>query len=310
MTTISKISDVLGDYMLKGWVLTDQSCPTPGCAVPLMRSPKGRTPVTVFCASCSMNSQETHTQPQNIELACSSNPSSESYISRSSTPPTEISESLSSPIFAPPPETVETRRRREQSDRASSEIGKKLLKGWAMLADECPNESCYGVPLVRPPKSSNDKDPRKNCVICGNMYTTETDSTGRETLTLFNVPLISSNLAQSQRYDSFERFQASTQPSTVQQSSVNQHPQVGQLTQLSTPPTQLSTPPTIGVDESSQALQKSLQALSRRLTALSSISAPNCISIGETADTISKVTAALAQVRQLQWSESQAKSWV
>lgn len=66
-----------------------------------------------------------------------------------------------SPIFAPPPETAETRRRREQSDTASSEIGKKLLKGWALLGDECPNEACYGVPLVRPPKSGNDKDPRK-----------------------------------------------------------------------------------------------------------------------------------------------------
>ena len=140
-----------------------------------MRSPKGRTPVTTFCASCSRNSQGPaiiflphlrysnflDTRPQNIEPASSSNHSSESYISRSSTPPTEISEALGSPIFAPPPETVETRRRREQSDRASSEIGKKLLKGWAMLGEECPNEDCYGIPLVRPPKSGNDKNPRK-----------------------------------------------------------------------------------------------------------------------------------------------------
>lgn len=68
--------------------------------------------------------------------------------------------------------------------------------------------------------------------------------------------------------------------------------------------------PDIILDESSQALQISLQALSRWLTTLSSSSSPNLTSIGETADTISKVTAALAQVRQLQWSESQAKTWV
>ena len=100
------------------------------------------------------------TQPQYIEptSASLSNSSSESYTSRTSTPPTDISEAQSSPTFAPPPETIETRRRREQSDRASSEIGKKLLKGWAMLAEECPNETCYGVPLVRPPKSGIDKD--------------------------------------------------------------------------------------------------------------------------------------------------------
>jgi len=294
--------------MLKGWVLTDQSCPTPGCVVPLMRSPKGRTPITTFCASC-------ETQPQNTEPASTSlsNSSSESYTSRTSTPPTDISEAQSSPTFAPPPETAETRRRREQSDRASSEIGKKLLKGWAMLGDECPNETCYGVPLVRPPKSGIDRDPTKQCVVCGNMYTTVTDSTGRETLTLFNVPSISPNLTQSQRYDSRQQFQASSQPTTAQRSSIprlNQHPQASQqLTQSSTPLI-LGASPDIVLDGSSQALQTSLQSLSRWLTALSSPTTPNLASIGETADTIGKVTAALAQVRQLQWSESRTKTWV
>lgn len=66
-----------------------------------------------------------------------------------------------SPEFELPPESEASRRRREQSDRASSEIGKRLLKGWAMLAEECPNTDCYGVPLVRPPSSSPGiKDPR------------------------------------------------------------------------------------------------------------------------------------------------------
>lgn len=59
------------------------------------------------------------------------------------------------------------RRRREQSDQASTEIGKRLLKGWAMLGEECPSPRCYGVPLVRPPKTNGDKDPRKVyiCII-------------------------------------------------------------------------------------------------------------------------------------------------
>ena len=68
--------------------------------------------------------------------------------------------------------------------------------------------------------------------------------------------------------------------------------------------------PDIVLDESSQALQTSLQTLSRRLMALSSPITPNLASIGETADTIGKVTAALTQVRQLQWSESRTKTWV
>lgn len=53
--------------------------------------------------------------------------------------------------------------RRGQSDLASSEIGKKLLQGWTMLGDECPCETCYGIPLVRPPKSVDKIDPRKVC---------------------------------------------------------------------------------------------------------------------------------------------------
>lgn len=85
--------------------------------------------------------------------------SSSSHPSRISTPPTELSSTVSSPTFALPVETAESQRRREQSDTASSEIGKRLLKGWAMLAEECSNAGCYGVPLVRPPKAGG-KDPR------------------------------------------------------------------------------------------------------------------------------------------------------
>lgn len=131
-----------------------------------------------------------------IEQAASA--SSASDISRSSTPPTEVSDTLSSPVFAPPPETEQSRRRREQSDRASSEIGRRLLKGWAMLGDECPNTQCYGIPLVRPFKAGGGKDPRmvcshfrlllllifplKECVICGKIFFADTDRAGGEQL--------------------------------------------------------------------------------------------------------------------------------
>lgn len=95
-------------------------------------------------------------------ISSASSASSQNHtISRASTPPTEISSRSSSPTFLIPAETPESRRRREQSDRASSEIGRRLLKGWALLGDECLNEECFGVPLVRPPKSGGEKDPRK-----------------------------------------------------------------------------------------------------------------------------------------------------
>jgi|SRR6267142_6775989 len=89
----------------------------------------------------------------------SPSPSPSTRYSRSSTPPTEESHDLSSPTFALPPETEESIRRRQQSDLASAEIGNRLLKGWTMLADECLRSTCYGIPLVRPPKASRDKDP-------------------------------------------------------------------------------------------------------------------------------------------------------
>ena len=42
----------------------------------------------------------------------------------------------------------EITRRRQQSDLASAEIGKLLLKGWAMLADECPSIPRPYLPLL------------------------------------------------------------------------------------------------------------------------------------------------------------------
>ncbi|KAF5393915.1 hypothetical protein D9757_000103 [Collybiopsis confluens] len=150
MSTITDVSNVLGEYMLKGWILTDESCPNQNCNVPLMRSPDRQL---CFCANCDGG-------PSSQRSSDSSTPSTSHThsISRSSTPATEMS-SLDS--FQLPPETPESRRRREQSDQASTEIGKRLLKGWALLGDECWNESCFAVPLVRAPKTAGSKDPRK-----------------------------------------------------------------------------------------------------------------------------------------------------
>ena len=47
------------------------------------------------------------------------------------------------------------------------------------------------------------------------MYISETNSNGRETLTLFNVQPITSDLDQSQRHGSLEQSQAPLQPATV-----------------------------------------------------------------------------------------------
>jgi hypothetical protein len=64
------------------------------------------------------------------------------------------------------------------------------------------------------------------------------------------------------------------------------------------------------LEESSGVLQSTLRALSTRLVTLSTVGDGRTMdpsSIGLTADALSKVTQALSQVRQLQWSESQAR---
>ncbi|KAH9963219.1 hypothetical protein BC827DRAFT_1129130 [Russula dissimulans] len=163
MSQVIDISDNFGKLLLGGWTLSDRTCPTEGCrGIPLLRSPEGQIPATWFCPNCGGDEvrnpdigQSEHQHPSSPSLASST------HYSRSSTPPTEESHDPSSPTFALPVETEESIRRRQQSDFASAEIGYRLLKGWAMLADECPKSTCYGIPLVRPPKTGRDKDPRK-----------------------------------------------------------------------------------------------------------------------------------------------------
>ncbi|KAF9544018.1 hypothetical protein EC957_000287 [Mortierella hygrophila] len=50
---------------------------------------------------------------------------------------------------------------REQSERMSRLMGQRMLQGWTMLQDTCPNPSCNGVPLMR------SREKREICVACG-----------------------------------------------------------------------------------------------------------------------------------------------
>ncbi|KAJ1311039.1 hypothetical protein OPQ81_009544 [Rhizoctonia solani] len=104
-------------------------------------------------------------------MSSSSSTADGKMYSRGSTPATEISAPGSDDFVLPPP-SEETLRRRAQSDRASTEIGNRMLKGWAMLAEECPNDECWAIPLVRHPRArpGAEPDPRKECVICGTVY--------------------------------------------------------------------------------------------------------------------------------------------
>jgi len=288
--------------MLKGWVLTDKSCNTPGCTVPLMRSPNGRSPVIELCVRCEENPAPTPRTALSIQpptSVASGSETSDTHPSRASTPPTEMSSALSSPVFAPPAETEESRRRREQSDTASAEIGKRLLKGWAMLGDECLNARCYGVPLVRPPTVGGDRDPREECVICGTVYTVQPDSTGRERL----IPVNSINTGPALP-------RSNNAPSQPQERTSEADPWAATLVQplQSTPIAPRGNLDKI-LDQSSQSLQSSLQILSTKVSTLSgSQSLMDLTALGSVAETLTKVTQALSQVRQLQRDETQNRA--
>ncbi|KAF9183313.1 hypothetical protein BGZ51_008130 [Haplosporangium sp. Z 767] len=73
-------------------------------------------------------------------------------------------------VYKPTEEEVKEREsNREQSERASRLIGQKMLQGWAMLQDPCPNLSCHGVPLLR------NREKKEYCVVCENYFQREQD---------------------------------------------------------------------------------------------------------------------------------------
>jgi len=161
---------------LKGWVMMDKACDR--CYNPLMRSPRNQAPVEIVCASCDQSAAGPSSQlDSHINTVESSNASislggESRSVAEVSTPMTDFSEGLPSPpLPLPPPETEELLHRRAQSDQASAEIGRRLLQGWTMLADECPRSTCYGIPLVRPPRSKDGTISKtKECVVCGTNY--------------------------------------------------------------------------------------------------------------------------------------------
>ncbi|EAU84716.2 hypothetical protein CC1G_00235 [Coprinopsis cinerea okayama7 len=210
--------------------------------------------------------------------------------------------------FILPPETEESRRRREQSDRASAELGRRLLQGWAMLGEECPNSTCYGVPLMRPPNQGEEMSPNKvgippiwnecdlyqvlllqECVICCNVYITETGP-GGERLILLNPP---------------KNETASSSSSTLAQLPTQQViPRdpvcVPAISNTLQPQTQVVNPELLQVlTETSTNLQSTLHGLSNNLTALTPRDYMNPESICKLANAISDVTQALRHVEQL-----------
>lgn len=165
-----------GMRLIKFQVLTDETCSRKGCSVPLLRSPRGQLPKASFCANC-----DAHPISVNSEQICLSylsqkvdffSADSNRLLTSSVAGGSSMTQFSEASVYQPDPSSTiiansvnvtnnQALHRRQQSDAASAEMGRLLLKGWAMLADECPNAECYGIPLMRPPATGGQKDNRK-----------------------------------------------------------------------------------------------------------------------------------------------------
>ncbi|EFA79677.1 Sjogrens syndrome scleroderma autoantigen 1 family protein [Heterostelium album PN500] len=57
-------------------------------------------------------------------------------------------------------ERIQFEKRMKKSDETSAKIGQKLLMGWTLLGDVCPNTECFGSPLMR------DREKVYHCLSC------------------------------------------------------------------------------------------------------------------------------------------------
>ncbi|KAI9102600.1 hypothetical protein DFS34DRAFT_591234 [Phlyctochytrium arcticum] len=160
----------LGTYMLQGWVLTGDLCPTSGCKLPLVRT-KDRS--KYLCVLCD--------DPKAPELPISAKVATPQPVASKTVPAEKIDENVPSAQEeselqalldeSAPTDAALREERRKQGDQASKLLGQKMLAGWTLLDEICPNKSCYMIPLVR------NKRKETLCVMCQKTFS----ETGKET---------------------------------------------------------------------------------------------------------------------------------
>ncbi|WVN90173.1 uncharacterized protein L203_105409 [Cryptococcus depauperatus CBS 7841] len=158
MSQLESVSAILGEYMLKGWTLTDLHCAD--CkTTPLMREPhaiaerENRERVQ-FCALCDGRPEARSIATVPPTVTATNQTASVSMLGKIQ------------PESIEKPENIGT-------DPAGS-ISALLLKGYSLLADNCPNATCRGIPLVGYPKRPDGtKDGRWMCVSCGGRWVDE-----------------------------------------------------------------------------------------------------------------------------------------
>ncbi|KAJ2549572.1 hypothetical protein EV175_004397 [Coemansia sp. RSA 1933] len=164
------ITGRLSRLMLKRWSMLADLCTADGCSAPLMRDPAtGNTKCVWHDAKELFPDDLTQAELEPIDgitATAEAVPKTDEKLSVETEKPTTAS---SSPDDEEQMIRRSRRERREQGDRASQLIAKRLLQGWKMIDHPCPNSECHSVPLVQ------DRDGVQFCVICQQRYMHEAD---------------------------------------------------------------------------------------------------------------------------------------
>jgi uncharacterized Zn finger protein (UPF0148 family) len=144
-----------GNLMLKGWKLLSVCCPL--CHAPLLSKDN-----EMRCPGCDLPVRK-----ESGEQSSTAN----HHNNVSHADPLNSSESeVVDDIVDVPKSYEELRReydeRKKQSNDVSGKLGEKMLQGWVLLADSCPDMNvCGGVPLMKDPSTGS-----MVCLSCGKEY--------------------------------------------------------------------------------------------------------------------------------------------
>ncbi|KAJ2259120.1 hypothetical protein GGI13_000181 [Coemansia sp. RSA 455] len=175
---ISKLDTITGrmsKLMLRRWPMLAEQCPESGCNAPLMRDPESGSTKCVWHDARELFPDElTELEAPPMVPLHDRRKDDEKMSPKSNHDTTMVSATIAKSVDQDILQTEESKadnlarqRKREQSDLASQLIAKRLLQGWAMIDQACPNESCYSVPLVQ------DREKSQLCVVCGQRYMDE-----------------------------------------------------------------------------------------------------------------------------------------
>jgi len=169
----------LSQKMLAGWTLLAESCSL-GCNVPLVENKKQNK---IVCVSCDRQFKRDPNEGNDIKPLAEEvsyvtiNNGESGHNNKEMWDEEADYEGYSNPSD----EELIKQERRRRNDKASVDIGVKLLAGWTMLDLHCPNPSCRTVLM-------KDKQNQKWCLSCGTMVVTQEEFDGTKHINLSATP--------------------------------------------------------------------------------------------------------------------------